>query len=503
MTILPVIELFALWVALPVAFFFGGASSTPAFVSVPGIIFMIAALVFSIYSYLVFFYMEGRLPSIFVKLRKPVVSGPYRFIRQPQYVGYSAFLIAMILISGKYWLTVFCTLAVSLLLVFSYIGEKQVARESEEYYSYMKRIPFLLPHRGKYIEFDYTRSVPWLFMATSLVVKLLVLFLVPSRVKNAGVLRKREPFIIALAHQTHFDGPLIFYSTWRYIRFVGTAIYVERLKLLLGFGTIPVRRYAVDTTAIRQMLSTVKAGLPLGIAPEAARSWDGKALHVKNEIWKLFRMLKIPIVPVKFHGSQRLWPRWANIFSPGFATVEFGEAIDAYDPELEKKVMAFLSKRDATFEMPYRSYRHIERLLWRCPECGSVSSIKGFHSGFSCSSCGKSWKRPSVNEVIDLHERIKPGSMGLSFPIKDRVVFEGREVVGIIMEDSMRIGTLLVPYSSIRNSSIEKNIEPVFGTTGEMISFKSLNSALMWQEIVDFQIKFRIKRSDYHTELWG
>ena len=93
--------------------------------------------------------------------------------------------------------------------------------------------------------------------------------------------------------------------------------------------------------------------------------------------------------------------------------------------------------------------------------------------------------------------------MGLSFPVRDRVFFRGEEVEGLIMEDLAMIGSFSLRYSDIKNSSIEKSVEPVFGTADEMVIFKSNSSALMWQEIIDFQIKFRLKRDDYHTDLWG
>jgi len=491
-----------LWVVLPLWILSGSASGIGIFFVV-GLAMVVVSVAFSLYSSLAAFYWTGSFPGLLTVQDRTITSGPYRFIRQPLYVGYTFFLLGIVMLSGEFlflmlWAAISCCL-----LLYTVFRERKLAERDERYASYRETVPLLLPRRGKYIPFDFTRCVPWLFIATSLVVKFLILILLPSKVKNARVLRERKPFIIALAHQTHYDGPLIFYSTWRYFRFVGTAIYVDRMRLLRNFGTIPVKRYTIDTTAIRQMLSTIKEGIPLGIAPEAARSWDGKFLSVKKEIWKLFKMLKTPIVPVKFYGIQRLWPRWAGIFSPGFSTVEFGDPVQPDDPEMERKISDFLSKEDPTFEKPYRSYRHIERLIWRCPSCGKIGSIKGFHSGFSCGSCGKSWNRPSVNKVIELHEKIKPGNMGLSFPVRDRVFFRGEEVEGLIMEDSATIGGFSLRYSDIKNSSIEKSVEPVFGTADEMVIFKSNSSALMWQEIIDFQIKFRLKRDDYHTDLWG
>lgn len=496
-------ELSLFWIVIPVLLFAGSPFQTGVVLNVIGNVLVLLPLGLSIYSFLVVYYWSGRFPTVTFRPEKLVLSGPYRFIRQPYNAGYIFFLLGLVLLSGNFRTFVGWLIVTVLVFLYARFQERLNSRELEGYSNYTEKVPFLIPAPGKKIPFDYTEAVPWQFIIASLVVKLVMLLILPSRVKNLKVLREGRTVVLALAHQTHFDGPLVFYSTWRYFRFVGTAIYVSRLKIMQLFGTIPVKRYSVDATAVKQMLSTVRRGVSLSIAPEAARSWDGKPLHIKEEIWKLFRLLRMPVVPIKFYGVQRLWPRWANIFSPGTATVEFGPIIEADDPELVEKVTAFLSKRDPTFALPYKNYRRIGRLLWRCPECGKIFSIKGRWRYFECVSCGKRWDRPSVKEVIELHEKIKPGNMALSFPIEDSVFFEGKRVKARIMEDSAQIGDYTLEYEDIKNSSVEKNVEPVFGLGSEAISFTTDNGALMWQEVIDFQIKFRLGRKDYHTELWG
>lgn len=498
-----VAELAVTWIIIPFLLFSGAPFSAGLGLTIVGSIIVILSLLLAIYSALVVYYWSGRLPTVIYGPEKTVQSGPYRFVRHPFNLGYILFLFGLGLLSGNYWTLLYVAVIGAVIVVYSLLQEKLALKRIEGYEDYKEKIPFMIPNPGRKIPFDKSTSIPWQFIVASFVVKLVILIVLPSKVKNARVLREKKPFVLALAHQTHFDGPLIFYSTWRYLRFVGTAIYVDRLGLLNWLAVIPVRRYAVDTSAIRQMLSTIKQGVPLGIAPEAARSWDGRLLHTKREIWKLFRMLKIPVIPVKFYGVQRLWPRWAKIFALGTSTVEFGDPVEADDPQLEEKVMGFLAKEDPTFKLPYRNYKRIEKLIWRCPSCGAVASIKGFKTGFSCSSCGKSWTKPTVNEVIQIHDRIMPGSMGLSFPIKDEVIFNGEKVTANMYEDHAMIGDYRLDYSVVKNSSIEKSIEPVFGTANEMVSFVSTTSALMWQEVVDFQIKFRLKKENYHTDLWG
>jgi len=455
------------------------------------------------YSLLIMLFDGGGAPYYFYAPKKLVISGPYRFLRHPLYLAYLLFL-AGLLISNWSLVGLYLLFGIGLLIVFYVFifEERKLMENFEKFREYAKKVPAFIPLPGKYIPFDYSRSVPWQYIFLNLLMKFLVQIIVWPKVVNSKALKSKGPHVIAILHQTHYDGPLVYYAVNRYFRFVSTALYFDRIPFMWKVGIIPVKRYTVDFLAMKRIIETIRNGFDIGIAPEAARTWDGETICIRKEIWKLLRKLNIPVIPVKFYGIQRLWPRWSNRIRLGRATIEFGDPVSPEDQHFEEKIKGFLTKPDPTFELPYRDYRGIEKLLWRCPKCGTIGSIRSAKHAFYCDKCGKKYVKPTVNEVIELHKKIRPDYMPVKFPVSDTVLLNNKKVSGQMYEDRMKLGNLVIEFDKLRTSSIERNEENIFGTPNELIRFIPETSPLMWKEIVDYQIRFVLGNENFHTYYW-
>jgi len=251
------------------------------------------------YSSLIMLFDGGGAPYYFYAPKKLVISGPYRFLRHPLYLAYLLFL-AGLLISNWSLVGLYLLFGIGLLIVF-YV--------------------FIFEERKLMENFEKFREYA----------KFLVQIIVWPKVVNSKALKSKGPHVIAILHQTHYDGPLAYYAVNRYFRFVSTALYFDRIPFMWKVGIIPVKRYTVDFLAMKRIIETIRNGFDIGIAPEAARTWDGEPICIRKEIWKLLRKLNIPVIPVKFYGIQRLWPRWSNRIRLGRATIEFGDPVSPED----------------------------------------------------------------------------------------------------------------------------------------------------------------------------
>lgn len=96
-------------------------------------------------------------------------------------------------------------------------------------------------------------------------------------------------------------------------------------------GAIPVERDA-STKAMRAMMRAAEAAIgadrPIVIFPEGSRVGVGEAPPLKPGVAGIYKMLKLPVVPLAL-DSGRLWPRRAFVKRSGTITLEFGEAIPA------------------------------------------------------------------------------------------------------------------------------------------------------------------------------
>jgi 1-acyl-sn-glycerol-3-phosphate acyltransferase len=121
----------------------------------------------------------------------------------------------------------------------------------------------------------------------------------------------KGPFLIAGNHVNSMDGLVMF--TYIQPRPLTTLSKEENFtnpfKRIISeaWGAIPIKRGAVDNTAMNLALDALKEGKMLAIMPEGTRSHDGVMQQGKAGILPLAVKSGVPIVPVAFHGHENFW----------------------------------------------------------------------------------------------------------------------------------------------------------------------------------------------------
>lgn len=116
--------------------------------------------------------------------------------------------------------------------------------------------------------------------------------------------------IVAPNHKSYWDPPVI--GVAFHTRIIHYMAKEELFKnplfgwLIRQFGTFPVKRGAVDRTAIRQAVRELKAGNPLGIFPEGTRIRKEGLGRFHSGMASLALMTGTPIIPVAVIGSKDL-----------------------------------------------------------------------------------------------------------------------------------------------------------------------------------------------------
>lgn len=77
-------------------------------------------------------------------------------------------------------------------------------------------------------------------------------------------------------------------------------------------GSNDPEKKKITLQGIREALQHVKAGHPLGFFPAGAVSKVQHDLHIRDRQWqpsiiKLIKQLKVPVIPIYFHGHNSLW----------------------------------------------------------------------------------------------------------------------------------------------------------------------------------------------------
>lgn len=157
------------------------------------------------------------------------------------------------------------------------------------------------------------------------------------RLKLVGDVPK-GPVIIAFKHQAAFET----IATLRILDWPAVVMKAELMRIpVWGWiarrhGSIPVDRDG-STAAMRTMMRTANEAIAedreIVIFPEGTRTPVGEAPPLKPGVSGLYRLLKLPVVPVAL-DSGLLWPRRTILKHPGTITMRFGPAIP---PGLERR----------------------------------------------------------------------------------------------------------------------------------------------------------------------
>jgi protein-S-isoprenylcysteine O-methyltransferase Ste14 len=83
--------------------------------------------------------------SILAEARRTVVSGPYRYLRHPLYLGEALTMLGACLLIGTSIALLFWTVITGLQLARARIEEKKLSRALSDYEAYRTKTPFILP----------------------------------------------------------------------------------------------------------------------------------------------------------------------------------------------------------------------------------------------------------------------------------------------------------------------------------------------------------------------
>jgi 1-acyl-sn-glycerol-3-phosphate acyltransferase len=141
------------------------------------------------------------------------------------------------------------------------------------------------------------------------------IFRLLARVKITGVenIPYGQPYVVAMNHVSIFDPPLVAAFWPEELEIIGAIDVFAKPgqgQLLRLYGVIPVHRGDYDRPLLTKIVSIVKSGRPLLIAPEGARSHDTAMRRAKPGIAYIVEKTGAPVLPVGLVGTtEDFWRR--------------------------------------------------------------------------------------------------------------------------------------------------------------------------------------------------
>ena len=192
--------------------------------------------------------------------------------------------------------------------------------------------------------------------------------------------------------------------------------------LMRLLGCIPTQKFVSDVSLIKDMEYMLKEkNTSVLMYPEASYSFDGTATALPRKMGVLLKKLGVPVVTVITQGAFARDPLY-NMLQIRKVQVSAHVKCLFTPEEIKEKTVAELDKMlDADFSFdnfawqqenqveiaePFRA-DGLNRILYKCPHCGTEGEMEGRGIHLTCHHCGKQYELTTLGKLQALEGETK------------------------------------------------------------------------------------------------
>ena len=351
------------------------------------------------------------------------------------------------------------------------------------------------------------------------VVRILALFdLLPTKFtytsKDMEKIGKDEPCLILMNHSCLIDLEIasrIFFPKRYGIVCTSDAFVGWLMRILMPLlGCIPTQKFVSDLTLVQDMEYMLKQKkTSVLMYPEASYSFDGTATPLPRKMGVLLKKLGVPVVTVITQGAYARQPlynclrkRKVNVSAQvqclftaeDLKTMTVAQLDAALDKVFSFDNFKWQQENNVVISEPTRA-EGLNRILYRCPHCGTEGKTEGKGIHLTCHACGKVYELTETGFLKALD-----GDSAFTH-IPDWYAWQRQQVRREIEEGTYRLETdvkigIMVDYSAIYMVGEGKLIHDgdgfrLTGCDGELeytqspLSCYGLYADYYWYEIAD------------------
>ena len=218
-----------------------------------------------------------------------------------------------------------------------------------------------------------------------------------------------EPCLILMNHSSFIDlmiASRIFYPK-RYGIVCTSDGFVGKEWLMRFLGCIPTQKFVSDLSLIRDMECLLKEKkTSVLMYPEASYSFDGTATPLPRKMGVLLKKLNVPVVSVTTRGAFARDPLYNGLQKRKVRVSAHVKCLFTQEEIKTKTVRELDAALDAEFTFDNFAWQQengieiketfradgLERILYKCPHCGSEGRMEGKGIHLTCHYCGKQWE---------------------------------------------------------------------------------------------------------------
>ncbi len=212
---------------------------------------------------------------------------------------------------------------------------------------------------------------------------------------------EKRPYLILYNHQTSFDQFFVSLAFRRHVYHVASDDLFSNgftsavIRYLVA--PIPIKKQAVDISAIKNCLKIARDGGSIAMAPEGNRTYSGRTEYMSPTVAPLAKRIGLPIALFRIEGGYGVQPRWSDGTRRGrmrafvSRVIEPEEYASMTDDELFVAIQNELTVDETKCPDLYKSKKlaeYLERALYVCPDCG-ITHFVSHGNTMTCEGCGK------------------------------------------------------------------------------------------------------------------
>ncbi|MBQ4268229.1 MAG: 1-acyl-sn-glycerol-3-phosphate acyltransferase [Clostridia bacterium] len=229
-------------------------------------------------------------------------------------------------------------------------------------------------------------------------------------------LGKKEPCLILMNHSSFIDLEIavsVFYP--RPLNIVATTdAFIGKSWLMRQIGCMETKKFVSDIQIVRDMKTMLKEkNSSVLMFPEAGYSLDGRATVLPDSLGKCVKTLGVPVVMLTTRGAFARQPLYNNLRKRKLnvnATVEYLLSPEGIAEKSTAELNAIIRGKFAFDNFHDQKEGNVvideanraeglERILYKCPNCGAEHKTVGAGTRLSCGNCGKGYELTPLGEM--------------------------------------------------------------------------------------------------------
>lgn len=229
---------------------------------------------------------------------------------------------------------------------------------------------------------------------------------------------RKEPCLILMNHSSFIDLKIasrIFFPKRYGIVCTSDGFVGWIMKILMPLlGCIPTQKFVSDLRLVRDMEYMLKEKkTSVLMYPEASYSFDGTATPLPRKMGVLLKKLGVPVVTVITQGAFARDPLYNCLqkrkvkvsaqvkclfTKEDLKTMTVAQLDEMLDEAFGFDNFRWQQEKGVVIDEPFRA-DGLNRILYRCPHCGTEGKTEGKGIHLTCHSCGKVYELTELGKL--------------------------------------------------------------------------------------------------------